>query len=433
MKFKIKKYIKFLKYFILKKSYLLRNPKLTAYLWVIFSDVLFSSENSKKRSVLVFKNGGGDLDLLSRPKNRVNNERYLCIDKSTTDDLFMSFFGFKSFDYTYESSIKKQQKNYKKYSNFINSVVNSLNKQHHIIGFINFNHVYSSHREIMNVAENKKIPFVVVFKECFRNKNLWQDTIEAYKHLIKKSNPSKTLVHNHDSKLALLTSGIIDEKKITIIGQARSDKLFLKKERLRYSRKKILFFTISPTAGVPVFSLDLLPNRSKDERERKFLIEKRIKHNKKILSSLINYVEKNKEFDLIVKGKQRFWFDYKKMKMNNVFFNSGPPDFNLLLSSNLVIGYNTTGLVEAIAADIPAISVEIKEDIKYRHDYKDVIHQVNDVGFLWKKLDQILNDEIIQDNKNKNYILDKYLGNSDGKAGIRLWNELDGIWNQKFN
>ena len=72
--------------------------------------------------------------------------------------------------------------------------------------------------------------------------------------------------------------------------------------------------------------------------------------------------------------------------------------------------------------------MELKEERKYKHNYLNVIHQVDDTKFLWKKLDQILYDKIAQDNKNKNYIIDKYLGNSDGKAGIRLWNELDRAW-----
>lgn len=429
MKFSFKNKIFFnLKYFFIKKTYYLKSPQLTAYFWIKFSDILFPEDIKLNRSVLVFNNGGGDLDLLSRPKNRTNKEKYLLISKSSTDDMLISFFGNKRFDYTYDNLIRDQKHNYKQYIKFINSLVFYLNKKHNVIGFINFNHVYSSHREIISVASNKKIPFVVVFKECFKNEHLWKKMTSVYKKTIKKSNVSRIIVHNHDTKNAILESGIINQKKISIVGQARSDKLFFKNKIKISSRKKIIFFAVSPHAGLPNFNLNLLGNRSKDESERKLLIKLREEHNQKILKSLINYVEYHDEFDLIVKGKQKFWFNFSDINKNNIFFEAGQPNFDLLLSSSVVVGYNTTGLIEAVAADVPAISVELKEERKYRHDYLNVIHQVDETKFLWKKLDQILYDKIAQDNKNKNYIIDKYLGNSDGKAGIRLWNELDRAW-----
>ena len=88
----------------------------------------------------------------------------------------------------------------------------------------------------------------------------------------------------------------------------------------------------------------------------------REEHNQKILKSLINYVEYHDEFDLIVKGKQKFWFNFSDINKNNIFFEAGQPNFDLLLSSSVVVGYNTTGLIEALAADVPAISVELRRE-----------------------------------------------------------------------
>ena len=434
---KIHKYYLYIKYFfkhkifiLLKICYFFRSPRLTAYLWVKFADILIPGDSKLNRSVLVFTNGGGDLDLLARPKNHINREQYLSIGKMTTDDMLKSFFGSKKFDYNYETLKKQKKTKYNKYLKFIEALVTYLNEKHNIIGFINFNHVYSCHREIISTAQTKKIPFVVVFKECFKNDNLWLDMTHIYKHLLTNSKVSKILVHNSDSKKALLDSGIVDKNKISVVGQARSDKLFLEKNIKKPIRKKILFFAISPNAGLPNINLELLPNRSVDEKNRKLFIELRKNHNDKILKSLINYVSKNSEFDLVVKGKQKFWFDFKNFKNKNIFFEAGQPNFDLLLSSSVAVGFNTTGLIEAVVANIPAISVELKEDKKYKHDYLNVIHQVDNIEFLWKKLDQILYDKIVQENKNKNYVIDKYLGNSDGKAGKRLWDELDRAWNQ---
>ena len=60
----------------------------------------------------------------------------------------------------------------------------------------------------------------------------------VYKKRIKKSNVSRIIVHNHDTKNAILESGIINQKKISIVGQARSDKLFLKNKIKIHLEKK---------------------------------------------------------------------------------------------------------------------------------------------------------------------------------------------------
>ena len=61
------RYIRILRLEIWNLSYKIRNPKLTAFLWVFLSKSLFPVTKYQKKIVIVFNNGGGDLDLLSKP------------------------------------------------------------------------------------------------------------------------------------------------------------------------------------------------------------------------------------------------------------------------------------------------------------------------------------------------------------------------------
>ena len=116
----------------------------------------------------------------------------------------------------------------------------------------------------------------------------------------------------------------------------------------------------------------------------------------------------------------------------NIEFISEGVGHNLLKKTSLVIGFNTTAILESIAAGLPTIVPNI-----FSSDEKQIIkhtHQVND-GVLVPKTSHELK-EIIMDtlnidghhsklNRGQKNTLDRLMGNSDGKAGDRLRNFFD--------
>jgi len=432
----INKYLNRLKIFIIRKTYFFQIPRLTAYLWVLFSSELFLSKKYEN-IVIVFNNGGGHLDLLQIPKNKIKGYKFLLIDKNITDDLFEFFFTIRSKDYEYSSAVTSNNLSYKKYQLFLNGLIDNLINNHKLVGFINFNFVYSSHREIINLAKKKNVPFVSVFKECLRPPELWRDTVQAYQKFIKKTNVAKILVHNMDAKNAIHRSNIINKNNVEIVGQSRSDRLFRNRvdNKHLFNKKKILFFLISPRAGLPNFDISKFPDKSLKEKDFLSRLNRSI-YNDPIINFLFEYISEKPNVSLVVKGKLSFAGDYKYTNKRNVKFLSGTPDFDLLLSSDVVIGLNTTGLLEAVAANIPAISTDFfrgNSDLEYMnhyysYDFKNVIKQVSSI----KELREALDDAFLSGSQNQSckekHALDKYLGNSDGRSGERLLKSLNDIF-----
>ena len=413
-------------------SYKIRNPKLTAFLWVFLSKSLFPVTKYQKKIVIVFNNGGGDLDLLSKPIDFQLQHRFYIIDKLSTDDLYKSFFGTVSADYEYSKFIKKNNETFIKYEQYIASLVTSLKSNYKLSGFINFNFVYSSHQSIINLAYKNAIPFITVYKECLRPEGYWFDTIAGFRTCIQRTNVSSILVHNEDTKYAIIKSGIITSDKVRVVGQARSDCLFNKKYK-GYNRgdyKTIIFYAISPRAGLPTFDMSELTHRTNDIINRVSNVN-RSHSNQIILTSLIDYIQSRANIKLVVKGKTKLWAEHKG-NTKNVSFYSGPPDFSLLENAQVVVGFNTTALLEAVAANIPSISIDLSHSDKdlllehqYVYDFRGVIHQIDDIKALHAVLDTILlRNEEPKINNHRQYILQKYLGNSDGKSGERQWAEI---------
>lgn len=426
------RYIRILRIEIWNLSYKIRNPKLTAFLWVFLSKPLFPVTKYQKKIVIVFNNGGGDLDLLSKPTDFQLQHRFYIIDKLSTDHLFKSFFGTVCADYEYSKFIKKHNETYIKYEQYIASLVTSLISNYKLSGFINFNFVYSSHQSIINLAYKNAIPFITVYKECLRPKGYWFDTIEGFRTCIQRTNVSSILAHNEDTKYALIKSGIISDDKIHVVGQARSDCLFnnIYKEYSRGDSKTIIFYAVSPKAGLPTFDMGELTHRTTDIINRVSNVN-RSNSNQIIMTSLIEYIQSRNNIKLVVKGKTKLWVE-QEGKNKNVSFYSGPPDFSLLENAQVVVGFNTTALLEAVVANIPSISIDLSGSDKdlllehqYVYDFRGVIHQIDDIKALHDVLDTILlRNTPPQLNKNRQYILQKYLGNSDGNSGTRQWEEI---------
>lgn len=123
---------------------------------------------------------------------------------------------------------------------------------------------------------------------------------------------------------------------------------------------------------------------------------------------------------------------------NNVEFIAGGVGHEFLEKASVVIGFNTTAVLEAIAAGVPAIMPNIfSEQEKQIAGYA---YEVNEGALVPTTTDQLKSmvldvlesghryEELTQGQKN---VLDRMLGNSDGKAGERLRAFLDkAVYNQ---
>jgi hypothetical protein len=161
----------------------------------------------------------------------------------------------------------------------------------------------------------------------------------------------------------------------------------------------------------------------------------------KVNAAVIDIALTNPDIQVICKGKTGL-ADHQLGQLveaagggslpNNVDLIAGGVGHKLIEKASVVIGFNTTAVMEAMAAGVPVIVPNI-----FSEQEKQIVgyaHEVNEGALVPTTIDQLKSmilgaletgdryEELTQGQKN---VLDKMLGNIDGKAGERLRAFLD--------
>lgn len=309
---------------------------------------------------------------------------------------------------------------------FLVNLTLGLRKDIGLIGIVNFNHVYHAQRDLACVARELGIPFLTLLKECLRTPKYNQETSHVYRSIIKSYEGLRIGVHNEMTKDILLKSGIISENNIEIVGQGRSVKLLKirrSKSRTTHARRKcLLYFAISETAGLPYFGKVFSPSEKDDSLALNWGI---LAEN--VWNLILDYIESRSDVSLIVKGKPSGIYGKRLAgRTANVKFLQGNPDMGLYEKADVVVGFNSTALVEAVAAGVPALTTYFGIDSEkmkpYLFDWYGCVEVVHDRDAFFAKLDKYLfeSGEADVSSENMEKLLSAYLGNADGKAGERI-------------
>lgn len=427
-------------YALLKVSYLLQAPRLTAMIWVLLSKKEITSNLANYSATsIVFDSPGGLDDIRAAFREDTPDYQILSLDGEVIKSLERYIYGCNFGDYEFYLSTKDLDLKNKTYQMYLEQIVQHLIHLIKLKLVINFNFVYEAQRPLMSVCRRVNIPFVTVMKECLRTPGYIEGTIQIYKERIVSVDPSLILVHNEQTKSLIEKSEIYPDGRIRIIGQPRSDRLIeyaklTKAKSVTETRKRILFFAISETAGLPYFG-----ERTSFDEESERLLGSSFKWTElieKTYNVLCDYAISRDDIDLIVKGKPTGVYGFNRVKHGSISYLHGNPDINLILSADLVVGFNTTGLLEALAANIPAISSELDLDLipgisKFLFNFQGAIPVAKDKNQLLELISTVIDSKSFKiESSTRKDILDIYLGNADGQSGKRLRYELDLILNQ---
>lgn len=311
------------------------------------------------------------------------------------------------------------------------------------------NFAYYAERELAAVLEDSGTPFIVLHKENLKTPGL----IGFYKDLyMKRRGPflgRKIVVYNEIEKKIQIKSGVITPKRVVVTGMPRLDRLHeWRKGQSRQvldssvSRKQVLFFSFGPKSGLPIItrravsgipggyeklgpSLDALNwGRLALETHR----------------ALLRLARDTPELKVVMKAKGRTKETSDLFEMiggtddlpSNVEIVVGGDPFDLITGSNVICGFVTTALFEALAAGKPIIIpwfaealdenmqpyiVDLEDAAEYAKSPEDLIVRLRDHALKQTPPDA---DLPLQ----KKRILEKWVGNADGYSGQRVRKEL---------
>ena len=317
---------------------------------------------------------------------------------------------------------KKKIEKKNAYVNFLTLTFKQINKFLKFDCYISFNLFYYAEKYFDEVSINLKSKFIILQKESVFTPIEEIAALKIYKKNNNKSLASKVSVYSESQKKILIKSGIINHKKIFVNGIPRCDYSF-RLRKIKPKGKLIVYYMIEA------------------DRNSNILIKNKNINWKKLYNQTLEYIvsfaKQNPDCKIILKGKTGIHIKYFKSENlpNNCIFIDGGTGDKFLKDANVVIAFNSTIVFEAIASNrnliIPNFNDEKNFRKKFLHKIKNNKYFVNDKKQFDKKINNYLNSEY------KNKKLDKsdletlkyYVGNTDGKSGIRVKKFISEIFN----
>ena len=159
--------------------------------------------------------------------------------------------------------------------------------------------------------------------------------------------------------------------------------------------------------------------------------------NKQYLKIIKDFINKNPNFEIIIKSKVGYIEEqlkpFNKMKNKNIKIIKGGDSYDIIKKCKYVVAFNSTVLFETIAANRILISIKVLVKNK---NYFGFILETNKIGFSYKFLNKL---NLIKKTNvaNRNYYLKKYMGNTNGdsslKAAISINTHLNNYFQKSKN
>jgi len=391
-------------------------------------------KNKSKYKVIVLSKSAGIDDLEESQKKYNKKILYFHCPRVFFKNIFWEIFrGITKVpgDLNYETKNKKIIKLKIQYRLFLVNLLLSLKQKLNIDAFIGFNFNYFAERELHSACTKLKIPFIILFKESILTELEKKFKIYAYKKKNQKYYGYKIAVYSNLAKKFLVDSNIINKNNIEVVGCSR---LTIAYSYQKISPKnQIIYYAIESNRG--------LPNN---------LIKS---HSKVFFKNLKGYKKYDKTFNWnklnikTIKILKRFAIDNPKIPIiikkkigdnsNNQILRNLPKNIKIydkttghkfLKNSKIIIAWNTTAILEAIAANrfilLPNYYNKKKnlESAVLKLKLKEENYGLSEKDFI-KKLRLFINKKYNKDKINNNRkSLKYYLGNEKNDARLRLNN-----------
>jgi hypothetical protein len=364
--------------------------------------------------------GDTTFELVSWPHNALSAVAEVLLDQSLRHNTYL----------TNDPAIEATKTRYRR---FLQSMWRYHQLLRPICAVISANFGYCIQREFATALEMRGTPFLVVQKENLNaateeRRRIWH---AIYKNGRGKFGGRKILVYNEMEHDLEVTSGVASPERVEIVGMPRLDRLHRWRHEhpdsvIGVGAAKILFFSFSRSDKIPR-SFDL----AKDWGQ--FCADTH--------RAMIELAHCQPEVDVIAKtkgiGRQneelfQVLDSIAKEQPHNLRIVSGGDAFQLLTESRVVVGFNTTGLIEALAIGKPVIVPRFGEanDPQLRKliiDLGDAVEYANSPQQLQELVSMYASrpDAPQLDlTPNVQRILRYWVGNDDGQAGRRAYNAI---------
>jgi len=398
---------------VLKLSMVIGNPRFTASVLAIITGRI---KRGSEYTALVLGRTifYDDIDAMARFSRKLN---YAIIHLSYWEIIFSHFTDpaerkmLTETNYYSSDYCRKGKENYYRY---LKQMFPYLKWSLKIDAIISGNIGYVVQQELAKVCGEQGVPFIALHKEAM---DVYGGRLESYSDF--KFIGARILFYNNRIREeALKRIAGLSEGSTAVVGIPRFDSYF--RDQRKPNHKQVVFFCFYPKDKF----LAIIRDEQKLARAKQAYAD--------FHKLMIDFAAEHPDFRVIMKTKNaQYYMDYvlgilrashQTQPSNLVITKSGKAS-DLILSSSAVIGFDSTALIEAVAADRPVICPDFRDFVSSQSwnffaGFEGLVNYVK----IKQDLDKFLLGPMLQTDQTKptrNTFLERLIGPPDGNASIR--------------
>ncbi len=435
--------VRILKQFVVQPLYVLAGigarlhwPFLTAATWYLLTvrTRRYGTSKNRKRLLALTRLGGTeDLYASLSALGECDIEVWTMARRYVTV-VFTAFVPKSVTDYVYVSSDPKVETAKKRYREFLKAVWRFYAKWRRISGVVGFSIFYCAERELAAACAEEGTPFLILYKEGVETVAEHKRDEHVYRFRLGSTGRAIS-VYNQEEKDIIVHSGFAPEDRVVVTGCPRIDPLHAARRNGNQQTEPglVVFFSFSPTTGVglPWVEEKWWGNVNDPPIPEGFHWEE-LAHASHL--ALVELARKRPDLLIIVKvkvGKENTDFVDSVLPSKlprNLIVRKGGVGESLAQRASVIIGFNSTAVLSGIATGKPVVVPRFGEALRPEAQY--CIFDLRN-AVLWadspKELIRIVEDATtypqpsnIDLSPEKKRVLERYVGNPDGRAGERM-------------
>lgn len=306
---------------------------------------------------------------------------------------------------------------------------------------------YYAEHELAAALEELGTPFIALHKENLKSPGRAEFSSKLYRSRRGPFLGRKIFVYNNIERQLQVSSGVISPDRVVVTGMSRLDRIHRWRKaqsgyKNRRERPRVVFFSFWIKTGLPI-----VPRKAMSGVDKGYetLDDDLADLNWKGLArgchqAVLRLARENPEIKVIIKSKGRHRESSSMYAMlgekaefpPNFEIVVGGDPFDLITASNVVCGFNSTSILETIAAGkpvvVPRFAETLDEKLKpYIVDFEDAVeYAVSPDDLIDRLRGHALNPKPINLELSQGDIgiLERWVGNADGLAGERVFNAL---------
>ena len=347
----------------LQASARLNRPRLAAMLMMPAFRTVKPAKSADARTVVILPKEGFTEDMMAALAD-ADGVRVVALPRIVVKLLAAPFLPYFIDDNNYASCGAEYDEAKLRYRRFWVAVLTLLRRFKRIDAVISGNFSYAAERALASAMEDIGLSFIALHKENLKTPGRVEFFERVYRERRGPFTGRKILVYNQVERDLQIRAGVAAPERIDITGMPRLDRLHAWRRAHAGSAQanRILFFVFSPATGMPrIARKGETPGavRYEDEEEGDGDISLRALCDQ-TCQAVLEVAQKNPDIEIVVKSKGRrrdldetarlFGFRSEAELPPNIRIVHGGDVLPLIAQASVVCGFNSTALLEAVAA-----------------------------------------------------------------------------------